>query len=267
MSKLSAIDALAWQVMIGADEAIGDEPQDQFAARAARQAQPVKPAAAPSNPEPQGSFSAMPSAVKPIATAAATVALAEAAHTLEELRAAIAAYDGLEVKQTATNMVFADGNPKAAVMVIGEAPGSDEDRLGKPFVGVSGQLLDRFLAGIGLDRTSVYITNVMNWRPPGNRKPTPAEAALCLPFLLRHIELIDPKLILLPGDSSAKALTGSKEGITRMRGRWQEITTPNGSNYRVLPTFHPAFLLRSPIQKREAWRDMLTLKSELRKLG
>ena len=152
-------------------------------------------------------------------------------------------------------------------MVIGEAPGSDEDRLGKPFVGVSGKLLDKMLAAIGLDRETVYITNVLNWRPPGNRKPTPAEVALSLPFLQRHIELVDPKLILLSGDSAMRAVTGSKEGITKQRGRWQEITIAGGRSYRVLATFHPSFLLRSPGQKREAWRDMLSLKAEIGRLG
>jgi DNA polymerase len=158
-------------------------------------------------------------------------------------------------------MVFADGNPKADIMVIGEAPGSDEDRQGKPFVGVSGQLLDRMLAAAGYDRTSIYITNVLNWRPPGNRKPSPSEVALSLPFLHRHIELIDPKLILLSGDSAAKALTGRAEGITRLRGKWYDLVLPSGKTYQALATFHPAFLLRSPAMKREAWQDILALKA------
>ncbi len=257
--RKSLIDALHWQVMIGADEAIGNEPQDHFARSAAR-----APATAQAAPEPVRAV-AKPSALPQMAEG--TAALAEQAATLDALREAIAGFDGLEVKHTATNLVFADGNPAARVMVIGEAPGSDEDRLGRPFVGVSGQLLDRMLAGIGLDRGTVYITNVLNWRPPGNRKPTTAEVALCLPFLMRHIELVDPKLILLSGDSAAKAVTGAKEGITRLRGRWQEITTPRGSAYRVLPTFHPAFLLRSPLGKREAWHDMLSLKMALSNIG
>ncbi len=251
MDRKPLIDALNWQIMIGADEAITDEPQNHLAER---KPSPEIPAAAAKTP------------VAPLPAAGSTVLLAESARTLDELRAVIAAFDGLEVKHTATNLVFADGNPEARIMVIGEAPGSDEDRQGKPFVGVSGQLLDRIMAGIGLDRSTVYITNVLNWRPPGNRKPTPAEVALSLPFLMRHIELINPKLILLSGDSAAKAVTGSKEGITRMRGKWQQIVTPNGTNYRVLPTFHPAFLLRTPIHKREAWSDMLALKSEILRL-
>ena len=243
MDRKAQLDALNWQVMIGADEAIGDEPQNHLAKKAL-----------PEAPKPE----AVPQAQPVLGN---TVALATSAGTLDELRQIIAAYDGLEVKKTATNLVFADGNPEARIMVIGEAPGSDEDRQGKPFVGVSGQLLDKMLGAAGFDRsTHIYITNVLNWRPPGNRKPTPAEVALSLPFLMRHIELIDPALILLSGDSAAKAVTGSKDGITRLRGKWQEITTPKGKTYRVLPTFHPAFLLRTPINKREAWQDILTLK-------
>jgi DNA polymerase len=249
MDRKSLLEALQWQVSIGADEAIGEEARVHLGA-----SRPVVVPAAEPSP-----VAAMPAAPR---GAAGTAVLAVAAKTLDELREAIAAFDGIEVKHTATNLVFADGDPSARVMVIGEAPGSDEDRLGRPFVGVSGQLLDKMLAAAGLPRETVYITNVLNWRPPGNRKPTPSEVELSLPFLYRHIELVDPKLILLSGDSAAKAVTGSKEGITRLRGKWQEIETPGGRRYRVLPTFHPSFLLRSPIQKREAWRDFLALKAE-----
>jgi DNA polymerase len=251
MDRKSLIEALSWQISIGADEAIAGQPQVHL--RPPADSAMAKPVAIPI---------AMTSALPP----AASSTLAAAAQTLDELRDAIAAFDGLEVKHTATNLVFADGDPQAAIMVIGEAPGSDEDRLGKPFVGVSGMLLNKMLAAAGLPRESVYITNVLNWRPPGNRKPTPGEVALSLPFLLRHIELVDPKLILLSGDSAAKALTGSREGITRLRGKWQDIETESGRSYRALPTFHPSFLLRSPGQKREAWRDFLSLKAEAHKL-
>jgi DNA polymerase len=256
MDRKQQLDALTWQIAIGADEAIGDEPQNHIRSPLVAVSQPALA------PEPWAPAETV-LATKPLAS---TTALAAGASTLDALKAAIAAFDGLEVKHTATNLVFADGNPQAKIMVIGEAPGSDEDRQGKPFVGVSGQLLDRMLAGVGFDRTTLYITNVLNWRPPGNRKPTPSEVALTLPFLMRHIELIDPQLILLSGDSAAKAVTGSKEGITRLRGKWQQITTPNGKKYRALPTFHPAFLLRSPGQKREAWLDLLALKQEFARL-
>jgi DNA polymerase len=251
MDRTSLIEALHWQVVNGADEAIGNEPRNHLQPQPSPLPEPAKPPMA-----------------QPVATApiAATAALAEAAATLEDLRTAIAAFDGLDVKHTATRLVFADGNPAARVMIVGEAPGSDEDRQGKPFVGVSGQLLDKMLAAIGLTRETVYITNVLNWRPPGNRKPTPQEVALSLPFLHRHIELIDPKLILLVGDSAAKALTGRSEGITRLRGRWLEIRLENGKTYRAMPTFHPSFLLRAPAQKREAWHDFLSLANEVKQI-
>ena len=199
---------------------------------------------------------------------ASTADLAAAATTLDELKAAIQDFDGIELKQTATNLVFSDGVPTAKIMVIGEAPGSDEDRLGKPFVGMSGRLLDKILAAAGFSRTSnLYITNVLNWRPPGNRKPTPLEIHLSLPFLHRHIELIDPDFILCPGGISAVTLTGSADGITKLRGRWHDITLPSGKTYKLLPTFHPAFLLRSPSQKRQVWGDMLKLKDAVKAKG
>jgi DNA polymerase len=252
MNDLSLTEALAWHALIGADETIGEEPINRLAAPA--------PVSLP--PRAAEFFQASaPAAPAPLPFNDPTTLLARKAQTLDELRAAIAAFDGIDLKRTATNLVFADGNPEADIMVIGEAPGSDEDRQGKPFVGVSGQLLDRMLAAAGYNRTKVYITNVLNWRPPGNRKPTAGEVALSLPFLHRHIELIDPKLILLSGDSAAKALTGRAEGITRLRGKWYDLAMPNGKSYRALATFHPAFLLRSPAMKREAWQDILALKA------
>jgi DNA polymerase len=208
---------------------------------------------------------ARPSSI-PLGTpeAAATAKeLAAAATTLDQLRDAIAAFDGLALKATATNLVFADGNPKARLMLIGEAPGAEEDRRGLPFVGAAGQLLDKMLAAIGHDRTNSYITNIVNWRPPGNRKPSPAEMSLCAPFIERHIALVDPAVILLLGDTAAKTLTGRSEGITRMRGKWFVWNKPDGGAIPMLPTFHPAFLLRSPSQKREAWADLLTAKRKL----
>ena len=190
--------------------------------------------------------------------------LASAAHSLEALKDAIARFDGIALKATATNLVFADGNPNARLMLVGEAPGGDEDRRGLPFVGVSGQLLDRMLAAIGYDRTNCYITNIVNWRPPGNRKPTPAEMQLSLPFIERHIALVNPAVLVLLGDTAAKTLTGRTEGITRLRGRWFDWMTPDaGPIIPAMPTFHPAYLLRSPGQKREAWMDLLSVKRKL----
>jgi DNA polymerase len=262
--------ALAWLVSVGADEAIGDVPVDRFRAPAEPVARPT--AIAPPMPEPSVQQTPnRPAPQAPLGTAEDTVTarqLAAAANTLEELKEAIARFDGLSLKATATNLVFADGNPQADLMLIGEAPGGEEDRRGVPFVGAAGQLLDRMLAAIGHDRTNSYITNIVNWRPPGNRKPSPAEMLLCQPFIERHIALMKPKLILLLGDTAAKTLTGRPEGITRLRGKWCDWTDAAwGTTIPMLPTFHPAFLLRSPSQKREAWADLLAAKAKLKELA
>ena len=217
-----------------------------------------------------GGGTAATSPTAPLGTSEATATareLAAGAQTLDELKDAIARFEGLSLRATATNLVFADGNPESRLMLIGEAPGAEEDRRGLPFVGASGQLLDRMLAAIGYDRTSCYITNIVNWRPPGNRKPSPAEMTLCLPFIERHIALINPALIVLLGDTAAKTLTNRTEGITRLRGKWFSWPKPDGGTIPVLPTFHPAFLLRSPSQKREAWMDLLTAKRKLAELA
>lgn len=190
--------------------------------------------------------------------------IANAAAGLDELRESLAQFDGCPLKHTAKNLVFGDGNPDAEVMFIGEAPGADEDREGRPFVGVSGRLLDRMMASIGLDRDTAYITNILPWRPPGNREPTPAEVAACLPFIKKHIQLVGPKVLVLVGGTSAKTLLGRKEGIMRLRGRWLAYRTDEAAEpIPVLATFHPAFLLRSPAQKGNAWRDLLMVKSKL----
>lgn len=185
---------------------------------------------------------------------------------LEALRAALDGFQGLAIRETATQLVFADGNPQADIMLIGEAPGRDEDRLGRPFVGESGKLLDRMLAAIGLDRQSVYITNTVLWRPPGNRKPTPAEVTAMLPFLVRHIELVAPKAILMVGGSALSALFDFDARITRERGRWRDYPSANGP-IPALPMFHPAYLLRQPQLKRQAWQDLLNFRERLDALG
>ena len=189
-------------------------------------------------------------------------AAAKSAKTLDELRAILEKFDGCALKATATQLVFADGNPSAKVMFVGEAPGRDEDIEGLPFVGRSGKLLDRMLAAVGLDRTSVYIANVVPWRPPGNREPSLNETEICLPFILRQIELVDPDILVCMGNPSAKTLLGLKEGITKTRGRWFTFNTGK-RDIRAMPTFHPAFLLRSPLQKRLAWRDFLAVRKAL----
>ncbi len=187
---------------------------------------------------------------------------AAGAATLAELRERLQAFDGCALKNSATELVFSDGAEDARVMIIGEGPGADEDRAGKPFVGRAGQLLDRMLAAIGLDRTKVYIANVVPWRPPGNRTPTPQELALCLPFLRRQIELVAPDFLVLLGNAAAQSLLDEKEGITRMRGHWREVEF-GGRKIRALPMLHPAYLMRTPVKKAQAWRDLRSLKHAL----
>ena len=196
---------------------------------------------------------------------AAIMAAREAARTaanLDDLRKLLEDFEGCSLRNTATQLVFADGNPEGRVMFVGEAPGHEEDISGRPFVGRSGKLLDRMIEAIGLDRTKVYIANVVPWRPPGNRTPTPQETAICLPFIRRQIELANPDILVCLGGPSMQTLLGTKDGITRMRGRWFPFDTGT-REIRAMATFHPAFLLRSPLQKRFSWRDFLAIKKAL----
>ena len=193
--------------------------------------------------------------------------LAREAQSLEALRQEIERFEGCALKQTATHTVFADGNPAADLLFIGEAPGREEDLRGLPFVGHSGQLLDRMLAAIGRDRQSAYIINILPWRPPANRSPTPEEMAVCLPFVLRHIELARPRVLVALGGVAAKQLLDTQAGIMRLRGQWQHVTLPNGTELPLLPTFHPAYLLRQPAHKQLAWRDFVALKHKLHDLS
>jgi len=204
-----------------------------------------------------------PSAVMPDGQViAAARDLAAGASTLDELQACLAGFDGCNLKLTAKKLVFADGNPQARLMFVGEAPGRDEDLQGKPFVGRSGQLLDRMLGAIGLDRSSAYIANVVPWRPPGNRTPTPQETEICKPFIVKQIELVDPDVLVFLGAASAKTLLGVQDGIRKMRGRW--MTYPGRSKeIAAVATYHPAYLLRSPLEKRLSWRDFLSIKNRL----
>ena len=264
-----ALAALQWQIEAGADEATSDRPVDRRAAprpepkAAARPAPVPAPVRAPREQPPlwQPEPGPLESAEAALASARE---LAVAANTLPELKAALETFEGCPLKATAMNLVFADGNPEGRVMMIGEAPGADEDRQGLPFVGVSGRLLDRMLAFIGLDRTSVYITNVLFWRPPGNRTPTAAEIASCLPFTERHIELAAPDYLVLVGGMSAKNLLARSEGILKLRGHWRPYQHSGMPRpIPALPTLHPAYLLRQPQQKRLAWRDLLSLRRAL----
>ena len=249
----AALAALSWQIEAGADEIISDAPVNRYelAAEAPKSLAAKTPATAPVATD----ITADPVAV---AQAAAARAL-----SLDALREAIAGFPHCELKKGARNTVFADGNPKARVLILGEAPGAEEDREGRPFVGRAGQLLDRMFAAIGLSRSSpdagraLYITNVMPWRPPGNRDPEPAEIAMMLPFVERHIALVDPQVIVVVGNTPLFALTGSK-GILRARGIWSQ-----SHGRLMLPMTHPAYLLRNPSAKREAWADLLSLQERL----
>jgi DNA polymerase len=270
LEQLAAI--LAWYGEMGVDETVAEMPVDLTALQP-----PVRERPEPPPPAPAGEGAARqtprpaPSAPRvqgsDAATADARAAAAKAAD-LPALAAAIQAFEGCALKRTATNLVFADGNPEAPVMIVGEAPGSEEDRQGKPFVGPAGQLLDRMLAAIGLDRTTAYITNILPWRPPGNRTPSTGEIAVCLPFVERHIALKAPRILIMAGGTSAKALLGTEQGITRLRGRWNELVV-SGLAHPVpaMAIFHPAYLLRQPALKREAWRDLLEIRKRMDELG
>ncbi|HEU4985570.1 MAG TPA: uracil-DNA glycosylase family protein [Rhizobiaceae bacterium] len=262
----------------GVDEALDDEPLNRFEERAPARTQtpavtPVadRPAAAPApqrlSTAPAETRPSMPAAIPDEAQAARARDLARSAGSLAELKQLLVDFDGCNLKYTAKNLVFADGNPEADIMFVGEAPGRDEDLEGLPFVGRSGRLLDRMLAAIGLDRTTAYISNVIPWRPPGNRDPSPLETEICRPFIERHIELMNPKVLVTLGNPSTKLLLRTQTGIMRMRGTWSVHTTPGGIEIATMPTLHPAYLLRNPAHKKLAWRDFLAVKVRLKHLG
>jgi DNA polymerase len=265
---------LKWYVDNGLDETIGEVPVDRFAPPPAPESAPApvterRPAAATSI---RAASSPLPvRAPVPLESPQLVEDARELARrcgTIAELETAIRAFEGCALKRTAKNTVFADGVAGAPVMVVGEAPGADEDRLGKPFVGVSGQLMDRMFDAIGMSRErDLYITNILFWRPPGNRTPTLAEQAICLAFTRRHIELAKPKVLVLAGGTAAKAVLDTTEGIMRLRGKWTSLRLDDGSELPTLPTFHPAYLLRTPASKRQSWYDLLALDKRLKELG
>ncbi|RUW17361.1 uracil-DNA glycosylase, partial [Mesorhizobium sp. M1E.F.Ca.ET.041.01.1.1] len=294
-TPIDIAELLAFYASAGVDEALEDAPINRFAEVRPKQAERAPAPAAPvresrlqerqsSGPDANRTAERQPSSpgldasgipdapARPMA--AATVPdegqvllarqLATSASTLDELRRHMAAFDGCNLKFTAKNLVFADGNPNADLMLVGEAPGRDEDLEGLPFVGRSGRLLDRMLAAIGLDRTSAYIANVIPWRPPGNRTPTPHETEICRPFIERQIELVNPKVLVNLGGPSAKTLLNTTEGILRLRGNWRVHTTASGTAIPAMPTLHPAYLLRTPAHKKLAWRDFFEGKAKLR---
>lgn len=247
---------LAWYEAMGVDEAIGEEPVNRFATE--EQETPVA-RATPGRQRPM-------EIVRPAPSRAAGVpadrAATGAAATLAELEALVTRFEGCSLKRTAKSLCFARGSVDAKVMMIGEAPGRDEDLQGKPFVGRAGQLLDRMLAAIGLGEAHVYITNTVYWRPPGNRTPTPEEVEACAPFLARQIELLAPRVLVLLGGAAAKTILGTSEGIMRLRGKWLTYACASGE-VPALAMLHPAYLLRNPAAKRYAWRDLLMLKAAI----
>jgi uracil-DNA glycosylase family 4 len=269
-----ARELVAFYVDAGVDAVIGETPVDRFAdeakiipppesGRTDSEAVRVGGHSQTARAREEGILRATPPA--PPSAEAAIVSAREAAksaESIEALRALLESFEGCMLRTTATQLVFADGNPGGRVMFVGEAPGRDEDIAGIPFVGRSGKLLDLMMGAIGLDRTQVYIANVVPWRPPGNRTPTPQETATCLPFIRRQIELADPDILVCLGQPSTQTLLSAREGITRTRGRWFKFDT-GSREIRALATFHPAFLLRSPLQKRFAWRDFMAIKKSL----
>jgi uracil-DNA glycosylase family 4 len=271
----SARDLVAWYAEMGVDVALTESAADRLASVDTgatptppspsypdRQLRPPAPPRVQAPAQPRTIIAPAAVAAAPEEIASAARDNARAAKNLDELRAALEAFEGCSLKNTATQLVFADGNPEARVMLVGEAPGRDEDIQGLPFVGRSGQLLDRMLNAIGLDRTSVYIANVVPWRPPGNRTPTPQETAICRPFISRQIELADPDFLICLGAPSAAELLNNKQGILKFRGQWRDFDTGTRT-IRAMATLHPAYLLRQPLQKRLAWRDLLALRRAL----
>lgn len=249
---------LDWYRAAGVDIAVGEAPVDRFAQLTPQRMATAAPiaATAPERTE----------QVSPGGDPAAARQLAASAETLEHLQAMLGAYEGCGLRLRATQLVFADGNPQADIMLIGEAPGAEEDQVGRPFVGRSGQLLDRMLAAIGLDRSTVYIANTVPWRPPGNRTPTPEEIALCLPFLQRQVELVAPRIIVTLGGPAMQTVMGTTSGIVKMRGKWAPVTIGNHTA-DAMPTLHPAYLLRNPAAKQQAWADLLSLRQKIDALG
>ncbi|CCZ21795.1 uracil-DNA glycosylase family 4 [Acetobacter sp. CAG:977] len=260
-NSFNTVEILKWYQTAGVDECILDSPQNRFETSAAT---PQNVGKSMPIPTPKPATATEP-AQRPLAADAGTALLAQKASSLEDLKSVMLNFNGCPLKNSATNMVFGTGNPNADVMIIGEAPGNEEDRQGIPFVGVSGQLLDKMLASVGLNRESVYISNVLPWHPPANRKPSEEEVSLFLPFLKRHIALVNPKILLLLGGSAVAALTGITQGITRIRGKWLTYASEN-TELPAMPSFHPAFLLRSPAQKKAAWHDLLALKEKMNEL-
>ena len=279
MERDQALAMLEWQAAMGVDEATGAEAlglyevsrrhvEAKTSPRPAATASATTPSRAPAITQPTRPEARPMGGLGGAEAAARARAEAAEAKDMAALRAALERFDALSITQTATNLVFGDGNPQAPILVLGEAPGAEEDRVGRPFVGASGQLWDRMMGTIGLTREHYFISNILYWRPPGNRTPSDAEVAACLPFVWRMVELMRPRVVLLLGKAPAGAILDTTESISRMRGRWRTLERPGlDPAPDALATFHPAYLLRTPTQKKYAWRDLLALKMRLASLG
>lgn len=270
-TKIDIKSALEQWASLGVDDILTTHPVNRFeTVEETLELTPAHPAPSPLREPPSH-----PQGLQTIPAISATEAsfkarqAASSAQSLEELRMALQEFEGCPLKYTATNTVFADGNPKAKIMLVGEAPGADEDRYGKPFVGLSGQLLDKMFSHIGLTRQeNLYISNILPWRPPGNRQPTPAETSACMPFIQRHIELVSPDYLIMVGGTAAKTLLNTRDGIMRLRGKWRDYKSDGLEKpIKSMAIFHPAYLLRSPGQKREVWKDLIVIKHSLLKAG
>ncbi|MCA3631031.1 MAG: uracil-DNA glycosylase [Methylobacterium sp.] len=258
---------LEFLVAAGVETPLDEHPVDRFALSVPPPAKAEVPRPDPEvHAEPRATAGGAPAPLAPDAAIMEARRLAASAPDLETLRALLDAFEGCALKSTASRLVFADGEPGAPVMIVGEAPGRDEDEIGRPFVGRAGQLLDKMLSAIGLNRGNVYVANTVPWRPPGNRTPTPQEIAICLPFITRQIELSAPEILVTMGAPATQTLLGQKEGILRLRGRWFEYGL-KGRPIPALATLHPAYLLRQPSQKALAWRDLRALRAKLRHLA
>ena len=260
---LNIREILEWYVFAGVDETFGEVPfgLDTPKPKVVEVPKPVLTTRAEDSARPRAATTDLAQAT--ISACKSARDICSDAKNLDELRNLVENFDGCALKLTANKTVFGGGNPDSKVMLIGEAPGADEDRIGLPFVGRSGHLLDKMLQAVGMDRNSCYITNVLPWRPPGNRTPTDGEIAVCLPFLKRQIELIEPDVIIVLGGSAANALLDNEEPISRLRGKWLEYKTLKGKVIPVLASFHPAYLLRNTAQKAKAWGDLLRMKQKL----
>ena len=266
---LSPEAVLTWHLEAGVDETIGEDVQNRFAEKPPVPVAPEvgksepSPETSPETPDARQSASRVPS-VNGDAAVKNAYTLAVAANTVAELREALESFDGCPLKKTATNLVFGDGSDTARIVFVGEGPGAEEDRQGIPFVGPSGKLLDRMLSSINVQRSDVYISNTVFWRPPGNRSPTTQEIAACMPFVERLIEIIDPDILVTVGGPAATSLLGETQGVGRLRGKWFSYSTARlPAPIQATALFHPAYLLRTPARKREAWRDMLAIKAKL----